>query len=323
MGKYVKISAAEQIPPITPDTTAICFSDFGSFPEQAVNHWLIQNLRPFYRFLLPRFQRILLSDFVQQAKAISGNPAISDQTHIVVLHLQTLPLPYPEDKPLQFVPPMAHICVYCNHAFPDFSCHEAIFGERMLVELPVREKSFLQFYNEAGPELQTRISAFLLEHRQIVSNPYYTIIQRKDELMQVTGKKDDPKVIILPTNGQYSPREHILTFLGNPHEPTGKDDFIPCVFGDLPFFYAMMLCCGLRVSADYVLVQDYSRVAAIGGELLPDKDKDTLSAFLCCAPEARDNLLGAMFYAAATPLETDEPVDLDEVFSTVERLTEK
>lgn len=285
------------VPPVTPQTERIDTKLLSQHTNAQAVTWLNTNQDAFFRLQCDRLYKLLSTGkrdgILPQAPCYGISQEMIDA---VDTFLETAPT---FSKQLDYLTqPISHIYAYCYRVFSDYSCHRAIYGEDRQVELPGPERYFLDLYAAAPDEMRSHIEAALLHHRENCVNPSYTTAARAQEIRTLHGEFKDTMIITFPEfRVIYSPVARVEAALKKEYQPesstieTLPDKKVRHGVSDILFYYAMVLSCTMNVSADFLLIQDYSRLAVRDGEPLSEKEQHILSLFLTCNVDARLRLL--------------------------------
>ena len=178
------------------------------------------------------------------------------------------------------------VTVYVSTRF-NVSCHKLLFGTSYATELFGRTKSFIGIIPGLPPgELRTKLYQCLKDGFLETNSPLYILRQRVTEAGFAQGipffdlKSNgfggplQARIIEEMLEGELSPRQEEYTV----------KEFINCRPGfDLLLHYSSKL----KVSADYLILQDYSDFATMNGNPLTSEQKEWLSLYLCASPDAQ------------------------------------
>jgi hypothetical protein len=165
------------------------------------------------------------------------------------------------------------------------SCHELLFGKTRPVEIFGRTKAFLTTLPEVDTATRERVLQCLKHGYLDTDSPMYIL---KDRCL-VAGYAQGMSyyaicAMVIGSPAQQKVLDHIY---GN--DISHKAKTLPEDVAAHTFGYNMVLrdCRKYKVSADYLILQDYSDFAVIEGEPLIPIHREWLSAYLCASPQAQ------------------------------------
>ena len=171
------------------------------------------------------------------------------------------------------------------------SCHELLFGTRYKLDLFGRTKNFVGLAaNLSDLTVQATLRKCLEENHLNTNSPLYVFKQRCLEICAARGTP----IFRANATGFGSPLQARLISIifdkeiSHREEDYTEDELVDCTPGfDLLFRY----CLKFSVSADYLILQDYSDFATMNGEPLTPEQKEWLSIYLCATPDAQEHAI--------------------------------
>lgn len=194
---------------------------------------------------------------------------------------------------------IAHKCVSKNRwtKFPlcgliyvstryQISCHELLFGVRRPVELFGRTKSFISLISSIQDDnYRCKIRECLKQGFLDTNSPMYILKERCMEAGFAQGMSFHAIcAMVLGSTAQ----QQILDQIYAPNLPHRMELQTEDVAAHSPGFNMVIRDCRkYRVSADYLVLQDYSDFAVLNSKSLTAEQKDWLSLYLCASPMAQ------------------------------------
>lgn len=173
------------------------------------------------------------------------------------------------------------------------SCHQLLFGVPRAVELFGRTKAFIQLIDELkDPILKQKIKGCLVTGYLETDSPLFILKERCKEI----GFSRGMAFHVISSLGFGSvAQQDILNQMYDPKFPyrseQQSDEAREHLCG-----YDMVLRDSIRhqVSADYLILQDYSDYALLNGAELNADQKEWLSLYLCASPKAQINAIALL-----------------------------
>lgn len=184
--------------------------------------------------------------------------------------------------------PVLHFLNYWS-TMTGVSCHELMFnGHPHSVELRGIAKYFIDNLSSLPEELIEQIDAFLDNNRETIINPVYTLYMRSAELGAEQYLSVE-KFWISLTSKATPLRSYRTRFRFDEISPYNR---IPhnkyfLVSHSSMWWITLLMCPGYDIGLDFFVMQDYSHLATMDGQLLPQKEQAYLSSFLNASGEAQ------------------------------------
>jgi hypothetical protein len=166
------------------------------------------------------------------------------------------------------------------------SCHELLFGTSKPVELFGRTKSFVLLISTVQDEVfKEKIRNCLTGGVLKTDSPMYILRERCIEAGAAQGMSyAEIRSMLLGSPTQ----KIILDEIYAPDFPYQKEKQNHNTANHSLGFNMVLRDCGkYSVSADYLILQDYSEFAVIEGKALTEQQTEWLSLFLCATPAAQ------------------------------------
>lgn len=166
------------------------------------------------------------------------------------------------------------------------SCHQLLFGTQRPVELFGRTKSFIQLIGALNdPSLKQRIKEQLVSGYLETNSPLYIL---KERCMEIGFSRGQPFHFISSLGFGSPAQQEILNQMYTSQFPYRGEQQSTEAQEHL-CGYDMVFRDSIRyqVSADYLILQDYSDFALLNGTPLSAEQKEWLSTYLCASPKAQ------------------------------------
>lgn len=166
------------------------------------------------------------------------------------------------------------------------SCHELLFGTSKPVELFGRTKSYILLISTVQDDVFKEKIRSCLENGVLkTDSPMYILKERCTEVGVAQGKDySEIRAMILGSPNQ----KKIMNAIYAPDFPYQIEKQEPYIANhSLGYEMVMRDCRKYGVSADYLILQDYSEFAVIEGQALTKEQKEWLSLYLCATPAAQ------------------------------------
>lgn len=166
------------------------------------------------------------------------------------------------------------------------SCHQLLFGMSRPVELFGRTKSFIQMIEPLKDTfLKQKIKECLIAGNLETDSPMYVL---KERCMEIGFSRGMAFHAISSLGFGSAAQQSILSQIYAPRFPFRSEQQSEDVREHL-CGYDMVLRDSVRhqVSADYLILQDYSDFAQLNGNALTAEQKEWLSLYLCASPKAQ------------------------------------
>lgn len=166
------------------------------------------------------------------------------------------------------------------------SCHELLFGVRRPVELFGRTRSFLALISSVRDDnYKAKIHECLKQGFLDTDSPMYVL---KERCMEAGFSQGMSYHAICSMVLGSTAQQKILDQIYAPNLPHRLEQQTEDVAAHSPGFNMVIRDCRkYHVSADYLVLQDYSDYAVMNGRTLTDVQKEWLSLYLCASPTAQ------------------------------------
>lgn len=166
------------------------------------------------------------------------------------------------------------------------SCHQLLFGRSRPVELFGRTKAFVQMIVPLKDTfLKQKIQECLVAGCLETDSPMYIL---KERCMEIGFSRGMAFHAISSLGFGSVAQQNILSQIYAPRLPFRSEQQSEDVREHL-CGYDMVLrdCVRHQISADYLILQDYSDFALLNGKTLSAEQKEWLSLYLCASPKAQ------------------------------------
>lgn len=173
------------------------------------------------------------------------------------------------------------------------SCHELLFGTRYPVELFGQTKSFVQFITLVQDDICLETIRCCLANSVLkTDSPMYILRERCIEAGTAQGmnyEEIQSMIFGSPSQKQVIDQIYASDF---PYQTQKQDTSVASHSFGLSMIFRD--CRKYRVSADYLVLQDYSDFAVLDGQPLTAEQKEWLSLFLCATSYAQLTAIAAL-----------------------------
>lgn len=176
-------------------------------------------------------------------------------------------------------------CAAFFDAYSPLTCHEILFGRKYGNELVGAAEFFIRTITKSSEKTKAQIIPILSEKTLQSDNPYYTVRNRILEFGSVRGLT---RRELLRPSWFCSPSVNQMAWMFDPNVPLMVKDLTPgqlCGTPDYNILYRY--CIELQVSADMLILADYSHIATLDGEPLTEEQRKWLRMYLTATPYAQ------------------------------------
>lgn len=190
--------------------------------------------------------------------------------------------------------PLLNLIAFCATRYSDTSCHKIIFGQHLPVELFGASLFFVEAKRTLGKERFMPVIDFLQcpgssEVKPFVNNPAFVIRERIQELANKNHSSLIPFVSSCTSNSYFSSsiRKNMREEIPPICKMFGRS------FSASPSAFVLLLSSAAvyKVSADYLLLPDYSKFAVCNGAPLSREEQEALSVFLTAPIDIRSDAM--------------------------------
>lgn len=173
------------------------------------------------------------------------------------------------------------------------TCHELLFGMKRPIELFGRTKSFVTTVGSLqDEEFKKKLIDYLKSNFLNTNSPLYIVKQRCFEAGYAQGMREHD---IYRLDMGSPTMEEMMHEMYAPNFSHRAEDYTGTCASHLPAFDMILRDCRkYRVSADYLLLQDYSDRALLDGCELTVEEQEWLSIYLCASPNAQITAVGML-----------------------------
>ena len=181
--------------------------------------------------------------------------------------------------------------VHAATHYSDVSCHWPLFGQDKPVELFGKAAFFVSYFFRADPQTQQLVQQILAGGTCDIDNPAYIFQQRCAEIAHRQGKPLRSLLVFPGTSGAIA--KNILRFSEVSLFPRTEDQEDTKLWNTstVPARITCFLCALYDLSADFLLLRDYSANATSNGTALSPEQQGILSAFLLASVQAQSDAI--------------------------------
>ena len=190
--------------------------------------------------------------------------------------------------------PFLNFIAFCATRYSDTSCHKIIFGQHLPIELSGAPLFFVEAMRNLGKEQFAPVIGFLQcpdgsEVKPFVNNPAFIIKERIRELANKNHSYLIPFVSSCTSCSYFS--SSIRKNMGEEVLPNYK--MYGRSFSSSAGAFVLLLSAAAvyKVSADYLLLPDYSKFAVCNGSPLSWEEQAALSVFLTAPIDIRNDAM--------------------------------
>lgn len=191
--------------------------------------------------------------------------------------------------------PLLSLVAFAASESPDNSCQKILFKSDKKMEIFGRDEAFLRYWESTNESVHNEVMKMLTSNREAVDNPLYILQNRTDELAFAEGLSVVSWITpFFSGSTRASAYDRFLTAKIPPI--LDLSDRMRYALNRSLLWYMVRLFVTTDVSADYMLLQDYSNFALYDGNPLPDSLKIPFSAFLCATTDTQYAAVNYMFF---------------------------
>lgn len=189
--------------------------------------------------------------------------------------------------------PLLSCVAYAGTEF-ECSCQEICFGTNEYMELYGQDRAFLDRFGDCSGELQSEILCLLDTNQEPVDNPLFIFRRRVDNFAASLGQSLE--VFLVPIFSALNRGRPVDDFVYNETPAIMRSGRSVYRHNRAMFFPLLWMYMLDNVTADYLLLHDYSGRAMYQSKELTSEQKNALSKFLLATPEAQINVLTLMLH---------------------------
>ena len=266
---------------------------------------------------LDREDPIASFKFLNDAKDIRQEPVEGWIRRVLAYHqtLKSIPtdiapnlfplaVAYAQNQKKRMRMPLVHMIPYCVGITKDLTCHKILFGKEKSVEISPGDKFFLEHMHRLGPESQEYMYDMIVVRQKPAENLTAQIV---DRLAIVAGSRITTAEAMVGRMHRHYANRYARALLRDRDSlpaselPGDYKQRWPVFSADVSNLYAFVfiICCLQDISADFLLLQDYSDIAVWEGKPLSELDRYYLSAYLSASTKCRQDVNRLLISAAA------------------------
>ncbi len=265
--------------------------DFSSMTSKERGLWFNQYY-PAYLSIASERLSFLLSDANFRDKPVGRNSFSTEvKKYVGMFFSKRSPSSYP----------MLALVSFAGANISGESCHSVVFSEHKDVDVWGGTAYFLEQFASAAPSVQNQILSVLQDHVSPNYNPLSILATRCTEIAHSYGipftEYIRQRFSYSTTNAAANGKFLNATFDQDTHF---SNRFEMGLYNSI-FRIASYLAVIDNYSLDYLLLQDYSHVAYMNGQPLPDLLREVLSLYLCSDVSGKQEALRLLLYPLLFP----------------------
>lgn len=182
--------------------------------------------------------------------------------------------------------PLLSFTALSSAELPEISCQKILFEDDRKIEIYGRDKAFLQYWEATDEDVRSEALKILISNPESVDNPMYILQKRTADYAYSEGL--GVSTWVLPFFSRANRPDANDKLLSSDVSPVlDPSDRTRYALNRSLLWYMIGLYISTEISADYMLMQDYSPYALYNGQPLPDFLKDPFTAYLCATSDAQ------------------------------------